>query len=177
MGSLAEPNFFFLSLFFFSSPPLHFLFFPSFFLFSSNFFLPFSCLPSFFISPIRSHPFLPYFFCFLFSSPFCCFSFSLSSLYFILLILPPFLLLCLSRVFFLSFSPLINCFTSLPRGLLLRKTKTKVVSNILPPPCPNACPPPHYSKEIQGRTLHYIVYGIFEYTYLVYAWILNNLEL
>ena len=83
-------SFFFL----FFLPPLFFLpllaldlhfFFPLLFLSSSNFFLPFppAFLPFFFLL-FFSHSF-SFFFYFLFP-PFCSFSFSLSSLYFILLI-------------------------------------------------------------------------------------------
>ena len=73
---------------FFSLPllalDLHFFFSPP-FLSSSNFFLPFppAFLP-FFLSTIL-FPFVFFLFYFLFP-PFCCFSFSLSSLYFIFLI-------------------------------------------------------------------------------------------
>ena len=78
----------FFSLLLFSLPllalDLHFFFSPP-FLSSSNFFLPFppAFLP-FFLSTIL-FPFVFFLFYFLFP-PFCCFSFSLSSLYFIFLI-------------------------------------------------------------------------------------------
>ena len=75
------------SLFFFSpplSPRLAFLFFPSFFVLL-KFLPPLSpCLPSFFF-PTILFPFVFFLFYFLFP-PFCCLSFSLSSLYFIFLI-------------------------------------------------------------------------------------------
>ena len=84
-----NPQFFSITLFLFfpSFPLLHF--FPSFFLSSSNVFLPFSpaFLP-FFLFPIL-FPFLFFLFLLvsLFSSPFCCFSFPLSSNYYSVTIL------------------------------------------------------------------------------------------
>ena len=80
MGSIpTRSQFFYITLFlFFPSFFPRLYFFPHLFLSSSNFFLPFSpaCLPSFFLSPIL----FPLLFLFpFFSSPFCCFSFSLSS--------------------------------------------------------------------------------------------------
>ena len=73
------------------------------------------CLPSFYSFPI---PFLSFLLLVsFFSSPFCCFSFSLSSHYFILLISSSFSLLSLSHCFFLALK-FLSCFTSLPRGLL-----------------------------------------------------------
>ena len=75
---------------------------------SSNFFLPISpCLPPFFLSRILFLSFV--LLVSFFSSPFCCFSFSLFSHYFILLIsssfTPP-LSFTLFFVFVFSFSPL-----------------------------------------------------------------------
>ena len=103
----------------FSFLPFLFLFrstciscFPLLFLSSSNFFLPFPPpppppprLPSFFLSTIL-FPFVFFLFYFLFP-PFCCFSFSLSSLYFIFLISSSFSSpLSFSLFLFFSFSPL-----------------------------------------------------------------------
>ena len=129
MGSLAEPNFFFLSLFFFL-PLLCTSFFSLLFLFSSNFFFPFSCLPSFFISPILFPSFssliFVFFFPLFFSSPFCCFCFSLSSLYFILLISSSFSPPLSFSFFFLSFSPLIKSlflFHLFAKGAAIKENK------------------------------------------------------
>ena len=123
--SLADPNFF-LTLF---------LFFPSFFSLLHFFFpLLFFCpplissspfpLPSFLFSFSYSFP-IPFLSFLLlvsfFSSPFCFFSFSLSSLYFILLISSSFsppLSHCFCFCFFFLALKFLSCFTSLPRGLL-----------------------------------------------------------
>ena len=103
--------FFFPSFALFPPPFFPLLFFPS-----SNSFLPLSpvFLPFFFLL-FFSHSFSSS--CFLFSSPFCCFSVSLSSFYFVIsssFSLPHCFYFCL---FFLAFK-FLSCYTSLPRRLL-----------------------------------------------------------
>ena len=110
--SLEEPTFspslFFSSLFFLP------FFFSLLFLSSSNFFLPpFSCFLPFFFLLFFSHSFYSSsFFPPAFSSYFCCFLFSLSSLYLFSWLLPPYPLLSLSHVYIclFSFSPINHFF-------------------------------------------------------------------